>query len=60
MMALGDVGGSMCKARFALVSIAKPQTISPPPSSRQGRRVPLIVENPSVTQPAVQPPAMTN
>src|SRR5215469_7313576 len=35
----------MCEARFALLSIAKPGTISPPPTSRQGRRLPLVCGN---------------
>src|SRR6266699_3713546 len=32
----------MCEARFALLSIAKPGAISPPPTSRQGRRLTLV------------------
>src|SRR5215813_2131994 len=35
----------MCEARFARLSIAKPGAISPPPSSRQGRRLPLASGN---------------
>jgi hypothetical protein len=59
MMALGDAGGSMCEARFADVSIAKPDTILPPPSSRQGRRAPLLAGSAEFMQPAVQPPSVT-
>src|SRR5437660_2779041 len=34
MMAYDDACGSMCDSRFALLSIAKPGAISPPPTSR--------------------------
>src|SRR5262249_28057740 len=33
---------SLCEARFAFLSIAKPGAIAPTPASRQGRWVPLI------------------
>src|SRR6266566_2336663 len=45
MMAYDDSGGSMCEARSALSSIAKPGAIAPTPASRQGRWFPLVGGN---------------
>ena len=41
IMALEDVGGSMCEARLAGLAIAKPASISPTPPSLAGTCVPL-------------------
>ena len=55
-----DAGRSMCEARFALSSIARPRAIAPTPASRQGRCFSRYSrECCPATQVDWQPPLMT-